>query len=634
MRAIVGQLDAGGKVFRPDDMAFLGPNELNQMHEQIRQQVVGIGAILKLDPDSGEVVVTSPMPDSPALKGGLEPGDIIASVDGMDLPDAKRLEAAVKQLRGPAGTAVTVGVRRSGSEEVKSVKLVRDVVRLPSVKGDRLKPDLTWDFMLDYQSKIGYVRLTQLGNRSPDEMRAALEELRSLGLAALILDLRNNPGGTLADAVAVADLFVQSGTIVTVKGRSGTQEFAATAEETFAGFPMAVLVNHRTASAAEIVAACLQDHKRAVIIGERTYGQALVRSMIPLEGGAGALKLPTAEYLRPSGRNVNRYPDARDSDEWERLELTLDLFDALSTDFRIGLAVQAYQKRALAVCEWLASLQRPINVRLVKGAYWDGEVKRAQQLGMPDYPVFTRKAATDLSYVACARVLLRAPTIYPAFATHNCRTVATILELANDDEFEFQKLFGMGDALYDAVLAEHPHVACRIYAPVGGFTDLLPYLVRRLLENGANTSFVHQIADPRVPLETLVADPLQALPVPYQPDPRIPLPRDLYPDRRNSLGLDLSDREVLDQLQRQTAASPPLTPVEDTSPQELDFSIARAASAFESWSQASAEQRAQLIERAADRLEAHLGELVSLIVREGGRAGRSRVRYTTASRHR
>jgi carboxyl-terminal processing protease len=316
MRAIVGQLDAGGKVFRPDDMAFLGPNELNQMHEQIRQQVVGIGAILKLDPDSGEVVVTSPMPDSPALKGGLEPGDIIASVDGMDLPDAKRLEAAVKQLRGPAGTAVTVGVRRSGSEEVKSVKLVRDVVRLPSVKGDRLKPDLTWDFMLDYQSKIGYVRLTQLGNRSPDEMRAALEELRSLGLAALILDLRNNPGGTLADAVAVADLFVQSGTIVTVKGRSGTQEFAATAEETFAGFPMAVLVNHRTASAAEIVAACLQDHKRAVIIGERTYGQALVRSMIPLEGGAGALKLPTAEYLRPSGRNVNRYPDARDSDEW------------------------------------------------------------------------------------------------------------------------------------------------------------------------------------------------------------------------------------------------------------------------------------------------------------------------------
>ncbi len=308
-----------------------------------------------------------------------------------------------------------------------------------------------------------------------------------------------------------------------------------------------------------------------------------------------------------------------DAEESERLELTLDLFDALSKDFRIGLAVQAYQKRALAVCEWLASLHRPISVRLVKGAYWDGEVKRAQQLGMPDYPVFTRKAATDVSYVACARVLLSAPSIHPAFATHNCRTVATILELPAEGEFEFQKLFGMGDALYDAVLAEHPHAACRVYAPVGGFTDLLPYLVRRLLENGANTSFVHQIADPAVPVEALVADPLAALPEPYQPDPRIPLPRDLYPDRRNSLGLDLSDREVLEQLKRETAASPPLTPLDDTTPQELDFSIARAVDAFESWSQAPAEQRAELIERAADRLEARMVELVSLVVREGGR---------------
>ena len=166
--------------------------------------------------------------------------------------------------------------------------------------------------------------------------------------------------------------------------------------------------------------------------------------------------------LLPRMRDLARIASERgvdvtlDAEESERLELTLDLFDALSKDFRIGLAVQAYQKRALAVCEWLASLGRPISVRLVKGAYWDGEVKRAQQLGMPDYPVFTRKAATDISYVACAKVLLSAPTIYPAFATHNCRTVATILELADEREFEFQKLFGMGDALYDALLAEHP----------------------------------------------------------------------------------------------------------------------------------------------------------------------------------
>ena len=311
-----------------------------------------------------------------------------------------------------------------------------------------------------------------------------------------------------------------------------------------------------------------------------------------------------------------------DAEESERLELTLDLFEALSREFAVGLAVQAYQKRALAVCEWLVGLRRRISIRLVKGAYWDGEIKRAQQLGMPDYPVFTRKSATDLSYVACARTLLSAPQfIYPAFATHNCRTVATILELGKGLEFEFQKLFGMGDALYDALLAEQP-VACRIYAPVGGFTDLLPYLVRRLLENGANTSFVHQIADPDVPVEALVADPVASLPEPYVPDARIPLPRELYRDRRNSLGLDLASQPVLQALKAQVLADregEPLAPVEETSRQELEFSIARAADAFEAWSQAPADERAALLEGAADALEERMTELVSLIVREGGR---------------
>ena len=306
-----------------------------------------------------------------------------------------------------------------------------------------------------------------------------------------------------------------------------------------------------------------------------------------------------------------------DAEESERLELTLDVFDKLSTRFRIGLAVQAYQKRAAAVCDWLAGLRRRLSVRLVKGAYWDGEIKRAQQLGMPDYPVFTRKAATDISYVACARKLLSASELlYPAFATHNCRTVATILELAGAHRpFEFQKLYGMGDALYDALLAER-HVACRIYAPVGSFNDLLPYLVRRLLENGANTSFVHQIADPGVPLEALVADPVAALPEPYAPEPRIPLPRELYPDRRNSLGLDLSRRDVLDDLHRRTAAMR-LSGAPSSEP--LDAAIARAAGAFDAWSRVPANERAALLERAADALEARMLQLVPLIVREGGR---------------
>jgi RHH-type proline utilization regulon transcriptional repressor/proline dehydrogenase/delta 1-pyrroline-5-carboxylate dehydrogenase len=311
-----------------------------------------------------------------------------------------------------------------------------------------------------------------------------------------------------------------------------------------------------------------------------------------------------------------------DAEESERLELTLDLFEALSRGHPLGLAVQAYQKRSLAVCDWLVGLRRRVSVRLVKGAYWDGEIKRAQQLGMPDYPVFTRKPATDLSYVACARRLLSAPaTLYPAFATHNCRSVATILELAGDRPFEFQKLFGMGDTLYE-VLARTRAFACRIYAPVGSFTDLLPYLVRRLLENGANTSFVHQIADPAVPLEALVADPLAALPEPYSPDPRIPLPRNLYPDRLNSLGLDLACRDVLDSLRekiRSDGSRENLGAVENTTAQELDFSVARAAAAFDSWTRVPASERAAALERTAEAMERRMLELVSLIVREGGR---------------
>src|SRR5438105_8264990 len=321
-----------------------------------------------------------------------------------------------------------------------------------------------------------------------------------------------------------------------------------------------------------------------------------------------------------------------DAEESERLELTLDLHAALADDFSPGLAVQAYQKRALAVCEWLVSLgratKRCLPIRLVKGAYWDSEIKRAQQLGMPDYPVFTRKAATDVSYVACATRLLEAPqAIYPAFATHNCRTVATILELCPPDKgggpegrgvYEFQKLVGMGDALYEALLAEH-NVNVRMYAPVGNFTDLLPYLVRRMLENGANTSFVHQIADPEVPLVELVRDPLAALPEPYAPDERIALPRYLYPDRLNSLGIDLSRRDVLDSLHHTLSAEPAMPTVQSSSRDELDASIARAAAAFESWSRVPATKRAEHLEVAAELLEGRMAELVSLIVREGGR---------------
>ena len=305
-----------------------------------------------------------------------------------------------------------------------------------------------------------------------------------------------------------------------------------------------------------------------------------------------------------------------DAEESERLELTLDLFDAASAEAPLGIAVQAYQKRALAVCDWLAGLKREISVRLVKGAYWDSEVKRAQQLGLPDYPLFTRKSATDAAYVACAAKLLAAPaTLFPAFATHNCRTVATVIELAGGRPFEFQKLYGMGDALYEALRAERA-VACREYAPVGSFTDLLPYLVRRMLENGANTSFVHLIADPRVQLETLVGAPVQALPSPYVTDPRIPPPPDLYGERHNALGVDLSRRDVLASMRARIAADGdvPSAPTIDPA-----HAVASAHEAFAAWSERPAAERAALLERAADALEARTFEFVSLVVREGRR---------------
>ena len=326
-------------------------------------------------------------------------------------------------------------------------------------------------------------------------------------------------------------------------------------------------------------------------------------------------------------------PITIDAEESERLELTLELFAGLARDPRLagwsglGIAVQAYQRRAIQVCDWLVALAattgRRLMVRLVKGAYWDTEIKEAQVLGLDDFPVFTRKSATDVSYIACAQVLLAAgPRLFPQFATHNSHTVATVLECAaGRRDIEFQKLQGMGDALYDALVPEHG-MPCRVYAPVGGHRDLLAYLVRRLLENGANSSFVHQVGDPDVPLERLVVDPLDALPRPYAPHPRVPKPRDLFPDRRNSRGVDLSDRAVLDRLVARIAADPghDVGAIPAASTADLDAAVRGAAAAWRDWDATPAEERARCLERAADALESRMDELVSLCVREAGKA--------------
>jgi RHH-type proline utilization regulon transcriptional repressor/proline dehydrogenase/delta 1-pyrroline-5-carboxylate dehydrogenase len=350
-----------------------------------------------------------------------------------------------------------------------------------------------------------------------------------------------------------------------------------------------------------------------------------------------------------------------DAEEADRLELTLDVLAAVLADPALrgwegfGLAVQAYQKRAPAVIDWLneqaRTLHRRLMVRLVKGAYWDTEVKRAQERGLPDYPVFTRKAMTDLCYDACSRRLLAArDRLYPQFATHNALTVASVIEDAGGVEgYEFQRLHGMGEVMYQALQEEFPQVACRVYAPVGGHRDLLAYLVRRLLENGANSSFVSVAADPAVPVSTLLKRPQDWIGDPqHARHPKIPLPRDLYaPERRNSAGVEFGDRAALQALLAEIrdgegpADAAPLiagdiaagirrelrSPIDGAvvgRVTEADEAIAQRAvtaalSGLPAWQATSVDIRAAALDRAGDLLERRRGRLLALLQAEGGK---------------
>jgi RHH-type proline utilization regulon transcriptional repressor/proline dehydrogenase/delta 1-pyrroline-5-carboxylate dehydrogenase len=317
-----------------------------------------------------------------------------------------------------------------------------------------------------------------------------------------------------------------------------------------------------------------------------------------------------------------------DAEESERLEMNLDLIDTVARlkslrDWDgLGMAVQAYGKRARPIIDWVQALgeatDRRITVRLVKGAYWDSEIKRAQEAGLPDYPLFTRKAATDVCYLACGRAMFSASRIRPAFATHNALTVATLLEWAGPSrDFEFQRLHGMGEGLYEPLVREEGY-ACRIYAPVGGHRDLLAYLVRRLLENGANTSFVHQLVDEHLSDSQILADPVAKIEAAGgAPHPAIPLPRDLYaPDRRNSQGLDLNDRLELDRV-RGAVARAPNERTKRGGVRAAQAALGRALTGFPAWSQRSLEDRATIIEQLGDLLERERDSLMALAVQEG-----------------
>ena len=310
-----------------------------------------------------------------------------------------------------------------------------------------------------------------------------------------------------------------------------------------------------------------------------------------------------------------------DAEESERLEMSLDIIGgvaalpALKGWDGFGMAVQAYGKRARAVIAWANGLDRIMNVRLVKGAYWDSEIKRTQVEGLADYPLFTRKAATDVSYLAVAKDMLAAENIRPAFASHNALTVATILEWAgNSHDFEFQRLHGMGDGLYERLVREHGH-KCRIYAPVGGHRDLLAYLVRRLLENGANSSFVHQLADARLTEAEILADPVAKIAaVGGARHPSIPLPIDLFaPGHRNSTGIDLSDIATLDATVKAVNA-PAVKPVAATA--DVASLVARAHAAFPAWNATPLDTRAAVLEKLADLLEQDRERLMAILVQE------------------
>jgi RHH-type transcriptional regulator, proline utilization regulon repressor / proline dehydrogenase / delta 1-pyrroline-5-carboxylate dehydrogenase len=324
-----------------------------------------------------------------------------------------------------------------------------------------------------------------------------------------------------------------------------------------------------------------------------------------------------------------------DAEEADRLELSLDVIAAAFGDPTLagwdgfGLAVQAYQKRAADVIDYVDRLARGLDrrmmVRLVKGAYWDTEIKRAQERGLDGYPVFTRKAMTDLNYVARAQQLLALrPRIFPQFATHNALTVATILELTNSEGgFEFQRLHGMGEALYAKLGEDRPDIAHRTYAPVGSHRDLLAYLVRRLLENGANSSFVALAANEAVPVSQLLRRPAEIIGnAGNAGHPDIPLPRDLYqPQRKNSRGIEFGERVALSQLVSAISAEslPAAGSIKDATEMEANAAISAARGAFKDWSRAPAATRAAALEKTADLLEGRKAHFIALLQREGGK---------------
>ncbi|MDB5352488.1 MAG: C-terminal processing peptidase [Planctomycetota bacterium] len=303
---------------------YLNETDWKQFQKEIGESYIGIGVSVVIDAETNRLKILAPLVGAPAYVAGAMAGDTVLEVDGQSTEGWSR-DKAVEALQGRPGTSVKLTVLHPGAEKTETLAIQRAVIEQPSVLGDLRKPDDSWDFLIDKDAKIGYIRLGGFHQDTPEDFKKALTELKAQGMKGLVIDLRNNPGGLLTAAVEMCDMFVESGRIVSTKGRN-TKEKVYDAEKgglydapdakPSEGLPIAILVNQYSASAAEILSACLQDHHRAVVVGHRTYGKGSVQNIVPLDDGDSVLKLTVATYWRPSGKNIHRFKNAKEKDEW------------------------------------------------------------------------------------------------------------------------------------------------------------------------------------------------------------------------------------------------------------------------------------------------------------------------------
>jgi carboxyl-terminal processing protease len=347
---------------------YIPPEELDRFKSGVESEFGGIG--IQVSIEDGHLKIISPIVGSPAHRAGLLAGDEITEIEGKATKGIT-LDEAVKQMKGKIGTSVNITVKHPGEGKTEMVTLKREIIRVETVMGDRRNEDGSWDFMLDAEKKLGYIRINSFSRHTTDELRDALRSLQKQDMTALIVDLRFNPGGLLTTAIEVCDLFIDSGRIVSTAGRNTpTRSWDAHKAGTFTGFPIAMLVNHYSASASEIASACLQDHQRAVIIGERTWGKGSVQNIIELEDGKSALKLTTSGYQRPSGKNIHRFEGAGNNDEWG--VKPNDGFEVKLSDAEAGEYLKYRRERDIVKGE----VKDPATAEAVK-PFVDPQLKRA-----------------------------------------------------------------------------------------------------------------------------------------------------------------------------------------------------------------------------------------------------------------